>query len=754
MLTRIARIATRYPKRVLLAALGLALLCGGFGATVTAHLQAGGFTSDNAESTHADQLVAEQFNGAQPNLILLVQADAGVDSAPATTTATEIVHRLDARPDTAGVRSYWTSPPQLSAALRSTDGNSALIMAYLQGGDDQAQKIAGDIASTLDDTPPGVTVRSGGEAAIYHDVNSQVTKDLAIAEGIAIPLVAIVLVLVFGSVVAASLPLAIGIFAILCTLALLRAFTLFTDVSTYALNMTTALGLALAIDYSLFIVSRYREELAAGATHQGAAVRAVQTAGRTVLFSALTVALALAVLSVFDMYFLKSFAYSGVAVVATAALASIVILPAALVLLGDRINAWNLRAALRRMTGRPEPTPRPEQETVWYRTVSWVMRRAVPVSVAIIAVLLAVGAPFLGVKFGYPDDRAMPAGSSSRAVGDVLRAEFPAVNSGGGTTIVLPQASADPPTVAGYATALSEVDGVSAVLSSNGVYVSGARMGGALPGMANDFGQYLTVTSNYDPFSSPGKQQLEALRDVPAPVPAQFGGAAAMNADSLHALGSKLPLAIALIALATFVVLFLFTGSLVLPVKAVVINSLSLTAMFGTMVWIFQDGHFSDLLGFTATGFLVPTMPILMFCLAFGVSMDYEVFLLSRVREAWLASDRSAAANEHSVAVGVARTGRIVTAAALLMAIVLGAMITSKVSFMQMFGLGLTITVLADATVIRMLLVPALMRLMGRANWWAPGPLARWHDRFGLTEHADPAPEPDAEERSETAGRH
>lgn len=749
MLTRIARLATRYPKQVLLAAVALALICGGFGATVTDRLQAGGFTSDQAESTRAAKLIADRFDGAEPNLVLLVRADGGVDGAAARSVGTDIAQRLSARPDAAGVRSYWTAPPQAAAALRSTDGKSALVMAYLTGGDDAAQRTAGEITGALDNSTPGVTVRAGGVAAVYHDVNTQVTKDLAMAEGIAVPLTAVVLVLVFGSVIAASLPLTVGIFAILCTLAILRSFTLFTDVSIYALNMTTALGLALAIDYSLFIVSRYREELASGSSHQAAAVRAVQTAGRTVLFSALTVALALAVLSVFDMYFLKSFAYAGVAVVATAAAASIVILPAALVLLGDRINAWNLRLALRKLIGRGEPTPRQETESAWYRTVSWVMRRALPVSIAIIAVLLAVGAPFLGVKFGYPDDRVLPAGSDSRAVGDALRTDFPAVDSGTGTTIVLPQAPADPAAVGTYATALSKVNGVSAVLSSSGVYVSGGRMGAAPPGMVNGTSQYLTVASAFDPYSQQAKDQLRQLRDVPAPAPTLFGGAAAMNVDSLHALGARLPLAIALIALATFAVLFLFTGSLVLPLKAVVINSLSLTAMFGMMVWIFQDGHFSGLLGFTPTGFLVPTMPILMFCLAFGMSMDYEVFLLSRIREAWLASDRTVADNRHSVAVGVARTGRIVTAAALLMAIVLGAMITSKVSFMQMFGLGLTITVLADATVIRMLLVPALMRLMGRGNWWAPGPLARWHEKFGLTEesasvprHPDAAPEP------------
>ncbi len=749
MLTRIAQLSTRYPKRVLLAALALALLCGGFGATVTSHLKAGGFTSDSAESTRASKLVADQFGGAEPNLVLVVHDDEGVNSKAARTVGAEITDRLGARPDTIGVRSYWTSPPQTASALRATDGKSALVMAYLTGGDDKAQRTAGDIEATLGDLPPGVTVGAGGAAAVYHDVNEQVTKDLTLAEGIAIPLTAIVLMLVFGSVVAASLPLAVGIFAILCTLGLLRALTLFTDVSVYGLNMTTALGLALAIDYSLFIVSRYREELAAGETHQGAAIRAVQTAGRTVLFSALTVALALAVLSVFDLYFLQSFAYAGVAVVVAAALASIVILPAALVLLGDRVNAWDLRPAARKLLRRPEPTPRPEEETVWYRVVTWVMRRALPVLIAIIAVLLAVGAPFLGVKFGFPDDRVLPTASTSRQAGDELRTQYPIVNAGAGATIVLPGAPNDPAAVAGYASALSKVDGVRAVLSSAGPYMSGASPGGTAPGMANEHGQYLTVTTAFDPFSQQAKDQLRELRAVPAPVPALFSGVAAMNVDSLHSLGAKLPLAIVLIVVATFVVLFLFTGSVVLPLKAVLINALSLTAMFGVMVWIYQDGHFADLLGFTPTGFLVPTMPILMFCLAFGMSMDYEVFLLSRIRESWLASDRSAAANEHSVAVGVARTGRIVTAAALVMAIVLGAMVTAQVSFMQMFGIGLTITVLADATVIRMLLVPAVMRLMGRANWWAPAPLARWHDRFGFTEQA-PAP---AVSEPEPAGR-
>ncbi|MGV9674652.1 MMPL family transporter [Nocardia sp. NPDC003482] len=740
MLTRIAQLSTLYPRAILLAALALALACGAFGATATSHLKSGGFTSDSAESSRATRILADEFDGAQPNFVLLVRSDQGVDAPAARAAGADIANRLQARGDAVGVRSYWTSPPTVRAVLRSTDGKEGLVVAYLKGGDDAAQKAAGQIVADLDGATPGVSVYAGGMAAVYHEVNTQVTKDLQVAEGIAIPLTALVLILVFGSVVAAALPLAVGLFAIATTLAILRLITLFTDVSIYALNMTTALSLALAIDYSLFIVSRYREELERGLDHRAATIRAVQTAGRTVLFSALTVALALAVLSLFDLYFLKSFAYSGVAVVATAAIASILVLPAALVLLGDRVNAWNLRVPLRRLLRRPEPVPGPLEQTGWYRMVTWVMRRALPVALAITAVLLALGSPFLGVKFGYPDDRVLPANATSRLVGDELRGQFPAVNAGMSATVVLPGYRDD---AGAYAAALSKVEGVSTVLSNAGVYTSGNRLAPAPPGMLTDAGQYLTVATKFDPFSEDGKHQLEHLRAVPAPAPALFGGAGAMNVDGLHSLGARIPLVAALIALATFVVLFLFTGSVILPLKTLVLNCLSLTAMFGMMVWIFQDGHLADLIGFTPTGYLVATMPVLMFCLAFGMSMDYEVFLLSRIRETWLASDRTPADNERSVAVGVARTGRIVTAAAVLMAIVLGAMAFGKVSFIQTFGLGLTLTVLADATVIRGLLVPALMRLLGTFNWWAPAPLARWHERFGLSEEAEvPEPEP------------
>ncbi|MEV6432246.1 MMPL family transporter [Nocardia sp. NPDC051463] len=737
MLVRIAHAATRHPRTILLAAALLAVLCGIFGASVTSHMKTGGFTSNDAESTRVAQLIADNFGGAQPNIILLVSAEAGVESPAARATGARLVDSLRARGDVIGVQSYWSAPQPLAAALRSKDSKSALVFGYITGDETAAQQVAGEIAEQLTGTADGVTVGQGGLSSVYHDVNAQITHDLAVAEGVAIPLSFIVLVLVFGSLVAALLPLAVGIFAILTTLAILRTLTVFTDVSIFALNLTTALGLALAIDYSLFIVSRYREELANGLSVEAAVVRAVQTAGRTVLYSALTVALSVAALGVFNLYFLKSFAYAGVAVVAAAAAASILILPAVLMLLGERVNAADVRKPLGRLFGRAPRADVPLEETFWYRTVSRVMRHAAPVAIAIIVLLLAVGSPFLSVKFGYPDDRVLNANAAatSREVGDALRDDF-AADVAANTTVVLDGYQGGPVALGDYAAALSKVQGVAGVLSGAGAFSGGMKVSAGPPTMVNNTGAFLTVATTVDPFTAAGKTQLAQLRAVPSPAPALFGGAAATNVDALDALGARIPLAGALIVLTTFVVLFLFTGSVLLPLKALALNTLSLTAAFGAMVWIFQDGHLSSLLGSSATGYLVPTMPILMFCLAFGMSMDYEVFLLSRIREEWLASGRAAADNVRAVAIGVARTGRIFTAAALLMAIIMAAMVTSKVSFIQMMGLGLTLTVLADATLIRGLLAPALMRLMGTANWWAPAPLARLHAKIGLSEEA------------------
>ncbi|WP_277832739.1 MMPL family transporter [Speluncibacter jeojiensis] len=730
LLTRLAAAVTRHPRVVLAGALVIAALAVVFGASASSHLKAGGFTAADAESTRASQLLAERFHGGEPNLVLLVTTDHGVDTGAARAAGDRVAAELSHEPHVGAVESYWSAPPDVAPALRSKDSMSAIITARVAGDDTDAPDRAGVIADRLTGSRDGITVRAGGFAAVEHEINDRITADLAVAEAIALPLTALLLIWVFGSVVAALLPLAIGVFSIVSTLALLRTLTLVTDVSVYALNMTTALGLALAIDYSLFIVSRFREELGRGLDPVPAVLRTVQTAGRTVLFSALTVALSLAALVVFPQYFLKSFAYAGLAVVATASLASILILPAALTLMGRRVDALDVRELLRRRLGRPPRSPVEPERTLWFRLVTSVMRHAAPVAVVVIALLLALGAPFLSVRFGAADDRVITDGSASRQVGDVLRSDY-AQNATSTVVAVLPDFRGGPGSLGDYAVGLSDVDGVGAVRSSAGTFVSGLRIGSAAPGTRDGSSTFLTIESDVDPFSATGADQLADLRAVPSPAPVLFTGAAAQNEDATAALEAKLPLALALIALATFLVLYWFTGSVVLPLKALVINALSLSAAFGAMVWAFQYGHLGGLLGFTPTGFLIPSIPILMFCIAFGMSMDYEVFLLSRIRGEWMRSGRGTADNSRAVALGVARTGRIITAAAALMAVVFFSMVASQVSFIQLFGLGLTITVLADATLIRGVLVPALMQLMGRFNWWAPRWMTALHSPAG-----------------------
>jgi putative drug exporter of the RND superfamily len=741
MLTRIATAALNAPKRVLVIA-ALLLVGGGiYGAPVAGHLLTGGFTDPAADSTKATDLIDAQFHGGQANLVFLVSAPGGADSPAARAAGTRIETALAHRTDWVTFsESYWSAPSGAASGLISKDGTYGLVISHVKGNDNEIQNRAGDLADQLGNDSGAATVQAGGAALAYRQVNDQTKKDLAFSEMIAIPLTAIALILVFGSLIAALVPLAIGILSIIETLAILRLLSTVTNVSVYAMNMTTALGLALAIDYSLFMVSRYREELKAGRTAEDAIVATVRTAGRTVLFSALTVGLSLSAMIVFPMYFLRSFAYAGLAVVAFAAVASIVVLPASLALIGARVNALDLRVAVRRALRRPEPQPKTIEQGFWYRLARAVMRRPIALGVAVTAIFVLLGAPFLGANFGYPDDRILHSGPSARTVGDILRSDF-TQDASAGLVGVTDSPAATGPGLTTYTAAVSKIANVESASSPAGTYVDGRRVGAAPPGMrsAAGDGALFDVATHVDPFSSAGHTLVTDLRAEPAPWRVYYSGAAAFNADAMSGLGSKLPLAIGLIALATFIVLFLFTGSVIVPIKALVLNTLSLSATFGAMVWVFQDGHLSGLLGFTSTGYLVANMVILMFCLAFGMSMDYEVFLLSRIREEWVNSDRTDAANRRAVSLGLARTGRIVTAAAALMAIVFAAMIGSKVAFMQLFGLGLTIAVLADATLVRGILVPAFMRLMGRRNWWAPAPLVRLHDRVGLNE-VEPAP--------------
>ena len=397
------------------------------------------------------------------------------------------------------------------------------------------------------------------------------------------------------------------------------------------------------------------------------------------------------------------------------------------------------RRLFRRMLGRPEPAPKAVSDLFWYRSTKFVMSRAIPIGVAGVALLLFLGLPFLGVKWGYPDERVLPKSASAHQVGDQLRSNF-ADNSETAVTVVIPDADGlTPADFDRYATELSMAPDVPVVTAPTGTFVDGRKVGPAT-GSAGIAGgsAYLTVGSNAPLFSQASDTQLDKLRGVAAPGgrDVEFTGVAQVNRDSVQAITSRLPTVLVVIAVITFALLFLLTGSVVLPLKAIVLNVLSLTAAFGALVWIFQDGHLGAF-GTTPTGTLVANMPVLLFCIAFGLSMDYEVFLVARIREFWQAGQAATQEdNDESVALGLAHTGRVITAAALVMSISFGALIGAEVSFMRMFGLGLTIAVLVDATLVRTVLVPAFMHLMGRWNWWAPAPLVRLHKRIGISESA------------------
>ena len=742
VLQGIARLAIAAPRRIIAVALLVMVGAGIFGIPVTKSLSAGGFQDPTSESWQAARLRSEKFGQGDMQMVIAVTSDAGAESPAARAVGADLVRQLKASPHVAYVNSAWTAPPPAAPALVSKDGKTGLIVAGITGGESDTQKHAKQLADQLVHDRDGLTVRAGGEAIAYVQINSQSEKDLLLTESIAIPLSFVVLVWVFGGLMAAALPLTVGGFAILGSLAVLRMITYATDVSIYALNITTAMSLALAIDYTLLIVSRFRDELADGADRDEALVRTMATAGRTVLFSAMTVALSMVAMVLFPMYFLKSFAYAGIAVVAFAAVAAVVVTPAAIVLLGDRLDSLDVRRLGRRLLRRPEPVRRPVEQIFFYRSSKFVMRHAIVICLAIIALLVILGAPFLGIKWGFPDDRVLPDSASARQVADQVRSDF-AVDSTTNVTVVIPDLTGVTPNELGrYAAQLSQVSDVSSVSAPGGTFIGGSLVGpAAAPTAIKDGSAFFTVGSTAPLFSQASEAQLERLHAVAGPggQHVQMTGIAQINRDSCDAITSRLPTVLAVIAAITFVLLFLLTGSVVLPLKALLLNLLSLSATFGALVWIFQDGHLGAF-GTTATGTLVATVPVLLFCIAFGLSMDYEVFLVSRIREYWLTSGRPRADNDESVALGLARTGRVVTAAALVMSISFAALIAAQVSFMRMFGVGLTLAVLMDATLVRILLVPAFMHVLGRANWWAPKPMARLHARFGISEASTPEP--------------
>ena len=736
VLHRIAYLAIVAPRRTIAISALLMVAAGIFGIPVAQSLSAGGFGDPTSESARATKILTDKFGQGDVQLLFVVSAPDGVTSPAGSAVGTEIADQLSQSAHVTSVTSAWTAPPPAAASLISKDGKSGLVVAGISGAETDAQKYADALSQQFAHDRNGVSVRSGGVAMVNVQVTEQAQRDVLTMEAIAIPLSFIVLVWVFGGLFTAALPIAIGAMSILGSMAVLRLIASTTDVSIFALNLSTALGLALAIDYTLLIVSRFRDEIAGGASRDEALLHTMATAGRTVLFSATTVALSMAAMILFPMHFLKSFGYAGIATVTFTAVAAVVITPAAIVLLGDRLNALDVRRLLRRMRNRPAPVQPPVEQEFWYRSTQFVIRRAVPIGLAVVALLLLLGTPFLGVRWGFPDDRVLPNSASAHLVGDQLRSDF-ASDSATSVSIVIPNSnglSADE--IATYAADLSRVPQVSAVSAPVGTFVGGSLAGppSAATGQAQG-SAFLTVRSTAPLFSDASETQLRRLHEVAAPGgrTVELGGTAQTNHDSVNAITSRLPLVLGLIAAVTFVLLFLLTGSVVLPLKALVLNVLSLSAAFGAMVWIFQDHHLGGL-GTMSTGTLVANMPVLLFCIAFGLSMDYEVFVVSRIREFWLTSGQTRADSDESVALGVARTGRVVTAAALVMSISFAALIAAHVSFMRTFGVGLTLAVVVDATLVRMVLVPTFMHVLGTWCWWAPKSLIRLHERFGISE--------------------
>ncbi|MBV9311290.1 MAG: MMPL family transporter [Solirubrobacterales bacterium] len=709
MLGRLGTFLHSHGRRVLAVALLGAAVAGVLGIGVAKRLAPYGANDPATQSVQATNRF-EHASGHQidPGIVALVRIN-GIASPAARARVEEVGRALSRERDVARIISFYSSH---DPAMVSRDGGETYLVAYYRPVSDtrlsdDAKVVQRHFASQSD-------VKLGGQAITNAQANTQVSQDLAHAELLAFPFIFFLSLLFFRSLVAAVLPPLLGGLAILVTFFALRIVSSFVDISVFALNLVTGLGLGLAIDYSLFMVSRYREE---GATHgfgAQALVRTLQTAGRTILFSSVTVAAAIAALIIFPQRFLYSMGIAGSLVALLAAALALLVLPALLGVLGPRVNAlspaWLRRAA--------EREARPEVSGFWYRLSRFVMRRPGRVAALSAAFLIALGIPFTGIKFISVNAGVLPSHASARQVNDTLQRRFPPNRTSPLEVVVgRPSGSGD---VARLATRVAHLPGVAFV---------------APPQRAGSSDSLLAVAPSAGPLTARSQQLVRDVRALREPFYVGVAGQSASFVDLEHSLGAHVPLALSIVIASTVIVLFLMTGSVVLPVKAVLMNALSLSAMFGILVLIFQDGNLQGLLGFTSQGALDATQPIFLFVVGFGLATDYGVFLLSRIKEA----HDGGAPNSEAVAIGLERTGRIVTAAALLFAVAIGAFVTSALVFIKELGLGAALVVLIDASIIRALLVPSLMELLGKWNWWAPRPLQRLHARIGLREGLVPA---------------
>lgn len=702
MFAALARLANSHPRRILGVTVLFFVIAGVVGGPVAGLLNADNdsFSDTGSASARAiEQIKDASGQDAAPTVIAMVDTD----DADALARTAEV---LGDEPAVAQV----VGGPEMGEQFISKDGAKTYFAAIYRAGAD-SDETTEHLRHELERID-GVAV--GGVGPAFQEVNENVESDLIKAELIAFPLLFIVSLLVFRSAVAALLPLLVGGLTIVSSLLILRGVNEMVDISIFALNLITGLGLGLAIDYSLFMVSRYREELERVGPGAEAIRRTVATAGRTVAFSAITVAGAGLALLVFPLRFLYSMGI-GVTIVALAAAAvSLLVLPALFAVLQHRVNAL----APRRWREAQLAESRAETKGFWYRLSKFVMRFPIGTAIAGTAVLLALGAPFLGVKFTGVDATILPDGSPSKSVDSVLRSEFVGAESSP-VIIALTAPESEAPAVTTYAKELAGLPGAAEA---------------AEPRFLGDDTWQVDVVPSGSTLDDATLDLVSDIRDVDAPGPVLVGGSSAEQVDQVSSIAANIPLALAILALLTFITLFLMTGSVILPIKALLMNVLTISATFGILVLIFQDGRFEGLLDFSSQGALESSQPVFLFAVVFGLSTDYAVFLLTRIKEA-----RDAGAGEReAIALGLQRTGRIVTAAAVLFAIALGSFATSQIIFIKELGIGTAVAVLIDATIVRAMLVPSLMALLGKRNWWAPGPLRRLHDRIGISE-GDPA---------------
>ena len=707
------RILCRLRWVVLVATVGFAAFAGIWGTGVFDSLEDGGSLDDPAsESQRIGPRVTEEFGRQHVDLVVLYSSDeltvADQEFRDAVVAATE---RFRAHPAVEMVTSYYETE---SAEMISTDEHATFLPIRLvaTAGDEEVEEVQ-DIAPVR-----GLDAQVGGQLAIDLDLDTQIGDDVARAEMIALPILLVLLVIIFGSVVAATTPLLVGVLAILGALTVIRAITMFAEVSVFSINIITLLGLGLAVDYALFIVSRFREELDRGRAAHDAVARTMATAGRTVAISGLIVTLALSGLLIFPQLLLRSMGFGGAAAVVVAMMTSLTVLPALLAVLGHRIDAlrlpWTRKRRIRTVTGTVAAAAGTVTDRgLWAGIANSVRRRPGLYAIGVTAVLLVLAAPFARVQFGGVDERVLPSGTESRVVSERLVSEF----DGDGIDPIRVLVSGVASDVAAqYAERISTVSGVRETSVT----------------AQNDDSTLFTVSYEGAENSVQARRVVEDIRalDRPAGAEVMVGGGTAAVVDQLNGVKERLPWMALLVASVTFVLLALAFGSLLLPLKAIVMNMITVGSAFGVVVWIFQDGRLAEPLNFTPTGYLEASQPILMLAIIFGLTMDYEVFLLSRIRERWdQLGDNSAA-----VASGVQRTGRIITAAALLMCVVIGAFATSGITFIKMIGIGILVALVIDATLVKLLLVPATMHLLGRSCWWAPRFLGTLHHRSGLRE--------------------